>query len=156
MFGWRYTERAGFLFVEGTRMREQWSLKGEGSHRGNLSVHIFKQNLALKDIQRKKANMAGQTPLISVWEEGGGWGGEVRRRINAGRSRTSLYRDELPMIKVAVFVVHYIKSQVKLNLEFKDLLSTTLKSLVNFKQNCKNFYISNFYFEISSKIKPRF
>ena len=132
MFGWRYTERAGFLFVEGTRMREQWSLKGEGSHRGNLSVHIFKQNLALKDIQRKKANMAGQTPLISVWEEGGGWGGEVRRRINAGRSRTSLYRDELPTIKVAVFVVHYIKSQVKFNLEFKRFVINNFEIISEF------------------------
>ena len=32
------TTRAGFLFVKGTRMREQGSSKGEGTHRGNLCV----------------------------------------------------------------------------------------------------------------------
>ena len=35
------TTRAGFLFVEGTGMRQQGSLKGEGTHRGNLCVYIF-------------------------------------------------------------------------------------------------------------------
>ena len=34
-------------------MRKQGSLKGEGTHRGNLSVTDFGENLALKDIQRK-------------------------------------------------------------------------------------------------------
>ena len=34
-------------------MRKQGSLKGEGTHRGNLSVTDFAVNLALKDIQRK-------------------------------------------------------------------------------------------------------
>ena len=34
-------------------MRKQGSLKGEGTHRGNLCVHIFTQILPLKDIQRK-------------------------------------------------------------------------------------------------------
>ena len=77
MFGWRYTERAGFLFVEGTRMREQGSLKGEGTHRGNLSVHIFKQNLALKDIQRKKSKY-GRTNTFN-FRMGGG------RRVRGGR-----------------------------------------------------------------------
>ena len=51
----RGTERAGCLFVEDTGMREQGSLKGQGTHRGNLCVHIFKQILTLKDIQRKKS-----------------------------------------------------------------------------------------------------
>ena len=49
------TARAGFLFVEDTGMREQGSLKGQGTHRGNLCVHIFKQHLALKVIQRNKS-----------------------------------------------------------------------------------------------------
>ena len=44
---------SGLLTVKGTGMREQGSLKGEGMHRGNLCVHIFKQNLALQDIPRK-------------------------------------------------------------------------------------------------------
>ena len=34
-------------------MRKQGSLKGEGTHRANLSVTDFNQNLPLKDIQRK-------------------------------------------------------------------------------------------------------
>ena len=34
-------------------MGEQGSLKGEGTHRGNLYVQIFKQKLPLKDVQRK-------------------------------------------------------------------------------------------------------
>ena len=36
-------------------MRERGNLKREGTHGGNLCVHIFKQNWALKDIQRKKS-----------------------------------------------------------------------------------------------------
>ena len=36
-------------------MRKQGSLKGEGTHRGNLSVTDFGENLPLKDIQRKKS-----------------------------------------------------------------------------------------------------
>ena len=31
--------------MKGTGMREQGSLKGEGTHRGNLCVQIFKPNL---------------------------------------------------------------------------------------------------------------
>ena len=38
-------------------MREQGSLKGKGTHRGNLCVHIFTQNPALKDILRKKSGI---------------------------------------------------------------------------------------------------
>ena len=36
-------------------MRKQGGLKGEGTHRGNLSVTDFGENLPLKDIQRKKS-----------------------------------------------------------------------------------------------------
>ena len=58
LFGGRGTVRTRFLFVEGTGlMREQGSLKskGEGTHRGNLFVKIFKQKLSSKDIIRIKA-----------------------------------------------------------------------------------------------------
>ena len=41
--------------MEDTGIREQGSLKGQGTHRGNWCVHIFKQILTLKDIQRKKS-----------------------------------------------------------------------------------------------------
>ena len=34
------TTRAGFLFVKGTRMREQGSSKGEGTH-GEISASTF-------------------------------------------------------------------------------------------------------------------
>ena len=43
--GWRDSSLSGLLTVKGTGMREQGSLKGEGTHRGNLCVHIFKPNL---------------------------------------------------------------------------------------------------------------
>ena len=56
----------------------------------------------------------------------------MRRRIKAGRSRTSLYRDELPTIKVAVFVVHYIKSQVKFNLDFKRFVINNFEIISEF------------------------
>ena len=40
--GWRGSSLSGLLTVKGTGMREQGSLKGEGTHRGNLCVEIFK------------------------------------------------------------------------------------------------------------------
>ena len=43
--GWRGNSLSGLLTVKGTGMREQGSLKGEGTHRGNLCVEIFKPNL---------------------------------------------------------------------------------------------------------------
>ena len=46
MSGWRGSSLSGLLTVKGTGMREQGSLKGEGTHRGNLCVEIFKPNLA--------------------------------------------------------------------------------------------------------------
>ena len=36
--GWRRISLSGLLTVKGTLMREQGSLKGEGTHRGNLCV----------------------------------------------------------------------------------------------------------------------
>ena len=36
--GWRRSSLSGFLTAKGTIMREQGSLKGEGTHRGNLCV----------------------------------------------------------------------------------------------------------------------
>ena len=36
--GWRGNSLSGLLTVKGTVMREQGSLKGEGTHRGNLCV----------------------------------------------------------------------------------------------------------------------
>ena len=51
--GWRGSSLSGLLTVKGTGMREQGSLKGEGTHRGNLCVEIFKPNLPVNDIQRK-------------------------------------------------------------------------------------------------------
>ena len=43
--GWRDSSLSGLLTVKGTGMREQGSLKGEGTHRGNLCVEIFKPNM---------------------------------------------------------------------------------------------------------------
>ena len=36
--GWRRSSLSGLLTVKGTGMREQGSLKGVGTHRGNLYV----------------------------------------------------------------------------------------------------------------------
>ena len=38
MSGWRRISLSGLLTVKGTVMREQGSLKGEGTHRANLCV----------------------------------------------------------------------------------------------------------------------
>jgi hypothetical protein len=38
--GWRGNSLSGLLTVKGTVMREQGSLKGEGTHRGNLFANV--------------------------------------------------------------------------------------------------------------------
>ena len=50
-------------------MREQGSLKGEGTHRGNLCVHIFKPNLPSKDLL-SKVRLEGQFTFRSPDREG--------------------------------------------------------------------------------------
>ena len=48
---------------------EQGSLKGEGTHRGNLCVHIFKPNLPSKDLL-SKVRLEGQFTFRSPDREG--------------------------------------------------------------------------------------
>ena len=50
-------------------MREQGSLKGEGTHRGNLCVPIFKPNLPSKDLL-SKVLLQGQFTFRSPDREG--------------------------------------------------------------------------------------
>ena len=47
------TTRAGFLFVKGTRMREQGSSKGEGTH-GEISSSTFLGKLCHRRISEGK------------------------------------------------------------------------------------------------------
>ena len=49
--GWRANSLSGLLTVKGTVMREQGSLKGEGTHRGNLFAYV-KLNKILQKINK--------------------------------------------------------------------------------------------------------
>ena len=75
-------------------MREQGSLKGQGTHRGNLCVHIFKQILTLKDIQRKKSKQEIYSFFLLSENTSGG---PKVIPVKAVRSRSCLSRDHMSM-----------------------------------------------------------
>ena len=78
-------------------MREQGSLKGQGTHRGNLCVHIFKQILTLKDIQRKKSKQEIYSFFLLSENTSGG---PKVIQVKAARNRRCLSRDHISMCHI--------------------------------------------------------
>ena len=78
-------------------MREQGSLKGQGTQRGNLCVHIFTQILTLKDIRRKKSKQEIYSFFLLSENTSGG---PKVIPVKAARSRSCLSRDHMSMCRI--------------------------------------------------------
>ena len=66
MSGWRRISLSGLLNVKGTVMREQGSLKGEGTHRANLCVdaQIFPNPDSPKVVGTHSGNLCVDAQIV--------------------------------------------------------------------------------------------